>query len=135
MTYIKFPEGLVMETTTPEAHPSAVVLTKAEAKEAGKEYARKQLMRLVPEGSRVYTILRHVSSSGMTRHIDLYIMKDDRPVYLSGYASELLGYKRATKGNYALIVGGCGMDMGWHLVYRLSSALYNDGYNLRHEWL
>jgi hypothetical protein len=32
-------------------------------------------------------------------------------------------------------VGGCGMDMGFHLVYTLSRALFDDGYYVKHEWL
>ena len=32
-------------------------------------------------------------------------------------------------------VGGCGMDMGFHLVYTLSRELFDDGYYVKHEWL
>jgi len=32
-------------------------------------------------------------------------------------------------------VGGCGMDMGFHLVYTLASVLYNDGYALTHRYI
>ena len=32
-------------------------------------------------------------------------------------------------------VGGCGMDMGFHLVYTLASVLYKDGYALTHRYI
>ena len=32
-------------------------------------------------------------------------------------------------------VGGCGMDMGFHLVHELGYRLFNDGYSLKHEWI
>jgi hypothetical protein len=37
-------------------------------------------------------------------------------------------------------VGGCGMDMGFHLVYTLASVLFPEdrktgGYKLNHEWI
>lgn len=38
-----------------------------------------------------------------------------------------LGMRRAKRGD-GLVVGGCGMDMGFHLVYELSHALYGEGY-------
>lgn len=86
------------------------------------------------DDKRVYTILRHVSSSGMSRRIDLYVIRDNKPQFLTGWASHALGYKHHERGG--LVVGGCGMDMGFHVVYSLSSKLYGgDGYVLRHEWL
>ena len=56
-------------------------------------------------------------------------------LYLSGYYAMMQGEEPPTDGYK---VGGCGMDMGFHLVYTLSSLLYKKdrgGYELRHEWL
>lgn len=40
------------------------------------------------------------------------------------------GYKRAKRGSGdGLIVGGCGMDMGYHLVYALARKLWPDGFD------
>jgi len=50
-----------------------------------------------------------------------------------------IGTLTEKNGQRVLRVGGCGMDMGFHIVYSLSLALYgsaNDGgYTLSQEWL
>lgn len=97
--------------------------TRAQAAE--REEARERLRALLPPGSTVYTVLRHVSRSGMMRHIDVYAILDGEPRWLSGYVSKATGIPRVKD---ALKVGGCGMDMGFHVVYTLSHALYGKGY-------
>jgi len=119
-----------------------------------REQAIEQLQKLLKPGDKVYTVLRHVSASGMSRRIDLYTIKDNRPIYLTGYAAKALGLRRSPKKE-GVTVGGCGMDMGFHLVYELSGVLFRDGfkvngvgrngdtsghdndggYALKHEWL
>jgi hypothetical protein len=49
-------------------------------------------------------------------------------------ASLATGFRLNKNGN-GLVVGGCGMDMGFHAVYTLSRILYNDGYALKQRWL
>jgi hypothetical protein len=93
----------------------------------------------------VYTILRGVSSSGMTRHISLVVAGIDntgKPALydITYHASKVLGDKLTEKNGYRVIkVNGAGMDMGFHLVYSLSSVLYagqdRAGYVLSHRWL
>jgi hypothetical protein len=91
------------------------------------EEAKKYLMQYIKPGGTIYTILKHVSRSGMYRVIDLYIMGEKEPFRISGYASKLLeGYDRRHEGCKA---GGCGMDMGFHLVYSLSHALFGEGFD------
>lgn len=95
--------------------------TKAEVAEA-----RESILRFLKPGSNVYTIVRHVSRSGMQREISLYaISKDGRPQWLDGWASKLLDYRLGK--NEGLVVGGCGMDMAFHLVYNLGSVLWPKG--------
>ena len=107
-----------------------------------KNYAEERLRALCPKETTVYTILRHVSRSGMSRHIDLYVIKDNKPMYISGYVACYLDRKQAKHG--AVKITGCGMDMGFALVYDLSMVLYlnpdgsysHDGaYALNHEWM
>ncbi len=86
--------------------------------------AREYLMRVLKPGSKVFTILRHVSRSGMSRDIDLYLLADDGRVYLSYSVAVLVEYPRAKDGS--LKVGGCGMDMGFHVVNSLSYALFHE---------
>lgn len=89
----------------------------------------------VPEGSTVFTILRHVSSSGMTRHIGLVVIKGNDVIYHPNHSASTILRLRQNKDKDGVIVGGCGMDMGFHLVYELASAVYGDGYKLNHRWL
>jgi hypothetical protein len=141
-TFIELSGGLIIETNHPEYHNDGKVLSKAEGKEKQKAYSKARLLEMLSHGDTVYTVMRHVSASGMSRRIDLYTMRDNRPQYLSGYASILTGWRLHDNGG--IVVGGCGMDMGFHLVYTLSSILFRDnpiegrthsGYELRHEWL
>lgn len=81
-----------------------------------------QLRKLLRPGDRVYTVLRHVSASGMSRRIDLYTIKKGEPVFLTGYVGKALEYRHSRDGG--LVVGGCGMDMGFHLVHSLGYALW-----------
>ena len=103
--------------------------TKSAAKMTEKEEARAELLKILSPGDTVYTILRHVSKSGMTRHIDVYTIQDNKPFYLTAYVSKLCGIRRLPAPAYmwSLVVGGCGMDMGYHVVYCLGRALWPDG--------
>ena len=100
-------------------------------KERERQESINYLRELIKPGDTVYTILKHVSRSGMYRVIDLYIMVDNRPYRISGYASDLLeGYDYRHEGCKA---SGCGMDMGFHLVYNLSYALFPDGFGIKSQ--
>ena len=102
--------------------------------------AKETLLGWLKPGDTVYTICDHVSRSGMMRHIRLVVaLYDDEQkkvhfIHPNYSASQLLEYPMA-KGTSALKVGGCGMDMGFHLVHSLSSKLFGDGYALKHEWI
>lgn len=88
----------------------------------------------------VYTILRHVSQSGMSRNIDCYVIANNTPYCMSYAIAQVLGMSQAKDGS--IKVGGCGMDMGYHIVNSLSIALYCKGkythegaYKLKHSWI
>ena len=135
MKYIRLKDGHIMQTDNPQNWEGCEVLTNAEGKQLMAEQAKKSLLNILKPEDIVYTVLRHVSRSGMQRRIDLYTFKDNKKIYLSGYFAHLMG-EEPPKDGYK--VGGCGMDMGFHLVYTLSSLLYKKdrgGYELRHEWL
>lgn len=130
--------------------------TKA-VKDAERIDAIQQLRKLLKPGQTVYTVLRSVSRSGMSRRIDLYMVRGRAIRYLTGYVARVLGYRQSNDGE--IVVGGCGMDMGWALVYELSRHLFpkgfipakagrsgrngtpadqrdlDGGYALQHEWL
>lgn len=108
------------------------------------EATKEELRAMLPPGSTVYTVLRHVSRSGMRRAIDAYALtavngKIEKS-WLSRRVAAVCGYSFDDRRE-AVTVNGCGMDMGFDLVYNLSHALYDGdgksdpGYTLRHEWL
>lgn len=92
-----------------------------------KDEAKQHLATILPPGARIYTVLRHVSRSGMMRHVDAYAMVDNRPEYLNGYIAALTGIRR-TKEGY-LKMGGCGYDVGHEVAYVTSSCLYREGFS------
>ena len=94
---------------------------------------KESLKELLKEGDTIYTVLRSVSRSGMSRAIDCYVFRDNKPLYLSYAIATVLDERQNETG--AVKVTGCGMDMGFHLVYNLSSVLYKDGYALHQAWL
>ena len=80
---------------------------------------------------RIYTVLDHVSRSGMTRYISAFVpvMRDDGTGYLH---PDIACIARECK------VSGCGMDMGFHLAYGMFLEAYPDGdycKELSHSWL
>lgn len=129
-------------------------MTKAQQTEKTKAIA--QLREWLKPGDTVYTILDSVSRSGMTRHIRCLVARVDqracdchmwsknephfvgdahvRFIHPNHAVATVLNVRQAKSG--ALIVGGAGMDMGFHVVYELSCALFDgDGYALRQERL
>ena len=116
-------------------------LSKREQSLMDRNYAIERLLtHYVKAGTKVYTIMRHVSSSGMTRNISLVIANGDEVIDITYYAAHALGDKLIeSKGHRAIRVNGCGMDMGFHLVYNLSSVLFTGqeraGYVLKQGWL
>ena len=130
------------------------------AQKAIRDEAIADLRKILKPGSTVYTICTHVSSSGMTRRIRTLILEKDGPREISHYVARILGHRRNDRDG-GIVVGGCGMDMGFHLVNRLSYALhgwkavgdavkeegkgipfnktrpghYRAGYSLNHRWM
>ena len=124
------------------------------------------LRKLLRPGTEVRTILRHVSSSGMSRRISLLVVHKGEITDITWDAARVLGYPIRGRAGYVqdvgLTVGGCGMDMGYHLVNSLSYAVHGHksvgdavkdnspagfpmsktrpghfraGYSLRHRWI
>ena len=114
-----------------------IKISKAEYKERSKQNAIKDLERLIGRNKKVYTTVTHVSSSGMTRHIKSSIVVKGDIVNIDWYITRILDWPMAKNGG--IVVGGCGMDMGFHLIYTLSSVIYGrknrGGYELAQQWL
>ena len=88
--------------------------------------ATAQLRKILKPGDTVHCVLRHVSRSGRFRRIDFYKLGKGGERFLSGYIAKVLGLKLHDDGG--LGVSGCGMDMGFHVVYGLSSTLWPRGF-------
>ena len=111
--------------------------TKAQAKAADKQEAIDHLRKYLKPGSRVYTSLKSVSSSGMSRRIECYI-----PVVLNEETGELgiynISYYVArvldrNRNDTGILCSGCGMDMGFELVYSLSWELFRNDFDSHHD--
>lgn len=88
-----------------------------------KDEAKNVLLADLKPGDTVNCILRHVSRSGMSRSISL--LKGD--IDITYYAALAMGDKIDQK-NGGIKIGGCGMDMGFSLVYNLGYCLFPDGF-------
>ena len=99
-----------------------------------RDEAIRDLRESLPPGTTVFTVLRHVSASGMSRSIDAYRIgpeadRDGAAIAwrLSWSICKATGFAYDNR-HEAIKVGGAGMDMGFHIVYSLSAALYSDGF-------
>lgn len=124
---------------TEAAGRTSFVVPKWVLAEVLRDVARVELREAFPPGTTVYTILRHRSTSGMRRVIDPILITSDGPRFWREKIAILLKHYKTSDQHEGIVMDGCGMDMGFSLVYNLSSALYGHdnrgGYALRHEWL
>ncbi len=150
MAYMIGSNGEAFETENPDWHKDSRKVTKKEYLAARKKYCAKQIKKFVKPGSKVFVKCDHVARSGMSRHIDVYAAHKGDMICLTGYVADLCDYRRSARGS--LIVGGCGMDMGFAVVYDLGATLWPKGtrkphgtrngepdtaggYALKHCWL
>lgn len=124
-------DGTIFQTTNPEYHRQAEKLPQAKGKELYRAQCIEKVRAMLENVDTVYGIVRYVIASGMSRDIDLYIIADNRPVYLTGYASTILDYPMAK--SRGMKVGGCGMDMVFHCVSSLAYVIGCDYKTLKSE--
>ncbi|AYD82169.1 hypothetical protein KNU13_gp83 [Gordonia phage Turuncu] len=82
-----------------------------------------RLREILPPGSTVVTIVKHVTASGMGRTIQPVTVYNGAVFDLTGYVARVVGWKVDTDRG-GVYVQGCGMDMGFHLVYTLARTIY-----------
>lgn len=103
-------------------------------KQAERAEALTQLRALCPPGTTVYTILRSVSRSGMSREISVLVQSGGRFLHPNYSVSLVTGHRLNRKGwRDALISKGCGFAHAETLVQDLSHALYGDDTSLLHQ--
>jgi len=103
-------------------------------KERERQEAIDQLRKYMTPGSTVLTILRKVSTSGMTRWIDMHVIVDNQPLRFTWTAAIALKLPYDKKEE-ALKIRGCGLDVGFDVTYRIAELLHDKGDALKHQWL
>lgn len=94
------------------------------------QHALDYISKLCPVGKTVYTTVHKVSSTGMSRTMSVFVVDEDDSIRnITSYVAMLTGNTYLRDKNH-LRVGGCGMDMGFHVVYSLGRCLYPDGFKL-----
>lgn len=93
--------------------------------------SRKQELRDLPPNTKIYCHLENCSSNGMSRRIKIHYIKDNEHCFIHIDDSKNFERMYKMRGNsypeFAVyVVGGCGMDMGFDLVYRLGSYIWRD---------
>jgi hypothetical protein len=107
--------------------------TKAEEAERNESLA--MLRGMLCPGDTVFVSVKHVARSGMSRIIQPRVIRPDaegngRGVdvrFIGWHVAKVLGW-RYDREHEGIKVHGCGMDMGFHLVYSLSYVLFPDGF-------
>ena len=101
-------------------------MSETRAAKVEREEAKAKLREWIKPGDTVHTILRHVSRSGMQREIGIVLLKDGADLHPNYLIGKALGERIGKRDG--IIVGGCGMDMGFHIVYSLGRTLWPDGF-------
>lgn len=94
-----------------------------------RQEASDDLRALFPRGSRVTTVVRHVTPSGMSRSIQVLAVTEHGIADVS-YLVQRATYLRLDTRHPGLKINGAGMDVAFALVYTLSRTIYGDGYAL-----
>lgn len=105
-------------------------------------YALEDIKTYMPKT--IYTKLTNVSRSGMSRSIDVYISHKGEVLKITWQVSKILRDKIDNK-NGGVKTYGCGMDMGFNLIYNFSYVITqilnikcvreDGGYYFRQEWI
>lgn len=110
-------------------------LTKAEAVQRKAESLAFLRKHLKP-GDTVYTLISHVSRSGMSRDVRLfmpYLVKEHdgrevpRIMSITWHVANATGATPLDRGEWVIGMGGAGYDAGFECVYRLGHALWPNG--------
>ena len=100
--------------------------TRRYTKEETLEAVTRLRAELTP-GRTVYTKVTHVSRSGMSRSIECYLAQGRDNLTDITWAVARATNSRVDNTHGGIVMGGCGMDMGFALVYGLGRTLYPDG--------
>lgn len=122
--YFQTRHGLIV-TDAPEiwAREEGAKRLSAKAGKAAWQAECASTLAFLKPGDTVHVVIRHVSSSGMSRTMTLHVVTEDGSIRdITTLAAGLLG-ENTTKDIY-LRVTGCGMDMAWNTVNRVAYRLF-----------
>lgn len=154
--YMQTERGDVFRTTFPEYHKECKVIPSKEGAELYRAQEIASLKKWLKPGTTIYTKVENVSASGMSRRISVYVVAPKTKqapasiLNITSMAANATGYALSDKGG--INMGGCGMDMGFAIVYALGRAIWpkgtpkphgtrngepdkDGGYALKHCWL
>jgi len=104
-------------------------------KEREESKATERLREWIKPGDTLYTVLRHRSRSGMSRSISVLglqqinnLPQDKIQIWSYDGNVALATGRKFDRDREGVKVQGCGMDMGFHLVYTLSRILFPKGF-------
>lgn len=83
------------------------------------------LKECIQVGSRIYYTVTSVAASGMSRHMKFFMVRDGEIKSLTHAIAAALALK--WNGDGSLTISGCGMDMGFHVVYTIGRMLWPEG--------
>jgi phage terminase large subunit GpA-like protein len=84
-------------------------------------------------GDTIHCVLRHVSRSGMSRVIDFKKIEANGEVSTLGWNIAKALEMPFDRNREGVKVGGCGMDMGFHIVYNLARTLWPESFDCTGE--
>lgn len=127
--YVELPSGTILETDRLDLWPEATRLTVKDGRVRLRAESMRRVRKAVSRKREVLTKVTHVARSGMSRSIECYVINGGELLNISGDVARIVGDPLDPK-NGGVKVSGCGMDMGFHLVYTLSRYLFTTGYGL-----
>ena len=92
----------------------------------------------ITRGTEIRGVVMSVARSGMSRRIRFFVADEGKVWDVTGYVARAIGeHGENAVNDDGLRVDGCGMDMVFHTVYRLSSVMFKGedraGYVLRYR--
>jgi hypothetical protein len=97
------------------------------AKSIERQQAVDALKEQLRPGDVVYTTLKHVSRSGMMRSINVHLIRDNQPQWIARRVATAIDFSFDDKRG-SIKVQGCGMDIGFEVVYNLGRVLFPNGF-------
>jgi hypothetical protein len=131
--YLISPEGFCFESSNPEWHKECQVIKKKEWTEKRRDWAKSQLLETLKDNPRILCKLDHVSTSGMSRRVSVFVIKDSELIRLSQLVSYLCDYRMKEA---SLIIGGCCFCPACQIASDLSYSLYGRNDNkINYSWI